>query len=137
MFTGDLFYDTLKTALTFMGGLLAALIGQQAAKRNAKAAEKTAELDHTLRPLELANATWEKLLPPMIDRVDALEAEVKNLRKEQHEREGTLMKSLSLLVHWGQWIEAGASPPPPFIPDWLRTHMIQAIHDLDHPPNKE
>lgn len=131
MLTGDLLYDTIKTGLTFLGGLLAALIGQQAARRNAKATEKTAQLDNALRPLELANATWEKLLAPMEKRIDTLQAEVKELRQEQHDREGMLMQSLSLLVHWGQWIESGAAPPPPFIPEWLREHMLQALRDLD------
>lgn len=128
---GDpLLYDVLKTGLTFLGGLLAAFIGQQAAKRNAKAAEKTSQLEHALRPLESANAAWERLLAPMETRIDDLQKQLDEMKTDQREREGILMRAISLLVSYATWIDGGAMPPPPDIPEWVRKHMTQAIKDI-------
>ena len=129
----SLVVEGVKAVLTFVGGVLTVVISQRAARRGAQVQERTATLDYAIRPLESAVASWEKLLEPMSTRIDDLQSEVQELREEQKEREGLMVQSMTLLMLWGQWIDAGANPPPPVIPSWLRAHMVAALRELDTP----
>lgn len=148
-----LLVDLFKAVLLFVGGLATTWLTQKAMRRNAKAVEKTSELDQALRPIKDANDAWADLVEPM-------RAELKELRKDRdadyeerkadrqrmkdledgqkatndelQDTKGHLERALELVVHFVKWADDGAPPPPPDVPTWVRAYMLTMINDL-HP----
>lgn len=145
------FADVLKIVISTLGGIVIAWISQKAAKRNDKAAAKTGELDNQLRPLESATESWQEIaadartqLAEMRAEREAETAERHADRENMHALENSLHdlglqmrtlhadfnRAIDQLIHFARWIDDGALPPPPDIPEWLRTHMVRPIRDV-------
>lgn len=126
----------VRALLGFLGGLISLWLGQKAARRNAKAAEKTTELDVHLQPLKAGLEVWQQLNQPLINAVSRAEKRIADLEEQGREDRQDLAQSLSLLMHYADWIERGALPPPPDIPSWLRRRMNTVIDHLTEDHNK-
>lgn len=133
--------DLLKTILAVGGTALTGWLTFKVGRRNAKAVEKTSELEVQLRPMKDINEAWEKLNTPLIEevarlskkgndsdaRIESLETALHAVENEQRILVQDYGRALTLLVSFAHWIDNGALPPPPNIPDWLREHMLAAI----------
>lgn len=158
--------DVLKIVISTIGGVVIAWISQKAAKRNDKATAKTTELDQQLRPLESATESWQEIAADARRELAEMRAERKTVSldraadrermrqlEDSHHQLSLQMRTLHAdfnraidqLVEFARWIDSGALPPPPDIPEWLRTHMVQPIKDAlygdrhhdEDPPNHQ
>lgn len=119
------------------GTLVIAYFGQRIAKRNARVTEQSSRFDQVLKPLVEANSAWSAINAPLLERLgklEAVQAEGERRRKQMEKRmealEDQSNRAMDVVTLWATWIQQGAPPPPPDIPDWVAEHLQQMARDI-------
>lgn len=144
---GGMFVDLIKAAFAFImgGGVWASVIAFRKDRREAPK-DTTATLDMLLEQAQKATSMAMSAMTKATEsnsRAD--EAEIKaasaerraiqaEARAAQSERTVAVFKSIIIrnIIHIIQWIDGGASPPPPAIQQELRDFVT----DVDHPDER-
>lgn len=129
--------EFLKYLGTGGGTLTIGYLGHRMAKRNARVTEQSSRFDQVLKPLVEANTAWAAINAPLMERLTKLEA----AQMKSEERRGQMEKrmealedqsnrAMDVVTLWATWIQQGAPPPPPEIPDWVAEHLQQMTRDI-------
>lgn len=129
--------EFLKYLGTGGGTLCIGYLGHRMAKRNARVTEQSSRFDQVLKPLVEANTAWAAINAPLMERLTRLEAAQerdKKSREQMEERmevlEDQSNRAMDVVTLWATWIQQGAPPPPPNIPDWVAEHLQQMARDI-------